>query len=144
MKVTGPDLEETAAGNVVLFNFYAAAGVTISTSSGKLKKRNGIKRIRNRKLRIIAEVQTGLHLPLIDIKTFMKANGLLAEAPTVGIAKTRRIEELPLNIFAKDEISNCQFTGYIKKGDWYYKTRNKTGEIQSLPISSGSPNDLKS
>jgi site-specific DNA recombinase len=67
----------------------------------------------------------GRHPALIDLETFLKANDLLNSAPTVGIAKKRCIEELPLKVFARDEISGCQLTGYQKKGHWYYKARNR-------------------
>ena len=71
----------------------------------------------------------GKHPALIDLKTFSKANDFLNTAPTAGIAKKSIVEELPLKIFAKDEISGCRFTGYQKKGHWYYKTRNGTGKV---------------
>jgi site-specific DNA recombinase len=74
------------------------------------------------------------HPPLIDLKTFLMANNLLNLEPTAGIAKTHRIEELPLKIFAKDEFSTCPLTGYIKKGHWYYKTRNSSGKINVSAI----------
>jgi site-specific DNA recombinase len=71
----------------------------------------------------------GHHPALIDLETFLKANNILNEAPTCGIAKTHKVEELPLKIFARDKESNCKLTGYIKKGHWYYKTRNKSGKV---------------
>lgn len=113
VRCTGINLNEKNFRAVISNPFYAGF-VTGRFLKGKLVK--------------------GLHPALIDVKTFIKANGLLASAPTVGIAKTNRVEELPLKIFAKDEISNCQFTGYIKKGNWYYKTRNKTGKVNISAI----------
>lgn len=76
----------------------------------------------------------GKHPPLIDLQTFLIANNLLNTEPTAGIAKTHRIEELPLKIFAKDEVSACPLTGYIKKGHWYYKTRNSSGKVNVSAI----------
>ncbi len=69
----------------------------------------------------------GRHPALIDLDTFLKANEIVNGAPTAGIAKTHRIEELPLKVFARDELSGIKLTGYIKKGNWYYKTRNTNG-----------------
>ncbi len=71
----------------------------------------------------------GHHPALIDLKTFLKANSMLSAEPTTGIAKTHRVEEAPLKIFVKDEISACPLTAYLKKGHWYYKTRNKSGKL---------------
>ena len=65
----------------------------------------------------------GMHPPLIDLKTFLKANEILKYATGAGIAKERRHEEVPLKIFAKDEISGMPLTGYKTKGNWYYKIK---------------------
>lgn len=65
----------------------------------------------------------GKHPPLIDLETFLKANDLLSKAVNAGIAKHHKVEDLPLKIFAKEEGSGSPFTGYIKKGNWYYKAR---------------------
>ena len=67
----------------------------------------------------------GKHPSLIDLKTFLKANELLQNAPNVGITKHHKRNELPLKLFAKEEISGSPLTGYIKKGIWYYKARKK-------------------
>lgn len=71
----------------------------------------------------------GHHPALIDLETFLKANNALDTEPMAHIPKTHRIEQLPLKIFARDEISGCLFTGYTKKGHWYYKTRNGCGKV---------------
>src|SRR5688572_471760 len=67
----------------------------------------------------------GKHQPLIDIRTFLKANNILEKAPTAGIPKKHKQEQLPLKIFARDIVTNCPLTGYIKKNIWYYKGRKK-------------------
>ena len=66
----------------------------------------------------------GKHPALIDLKTFLKANEILNESPNAGIPKVFRHEQLPLKIFAKDEISGEPFTGYSQKNNWYYKTKS--------------------
>jgi site-specific DNA recombinase len=67
----------------------------------------------------------GKHLALIDLKTFLKVNALFGTATNAGIAKSHKREELPLKIFAKEDKSHSPFTGYMKKGNWYYKARAK-------------------
>lgn len=81
----------------------------------------------------------GQHPPLIDLKTFLKANEILNQAPCAGIPKLQRHEEVPLKIFAKDELSGQPFTGYITKGNWYYKTR---GRVEPVNISATKLNSL--
>ncbi|MFC4233590.1 recombinase family protein, partial [Parasediminibacterium paludis] len=71
----------------------------------------------------------GKHPPLIDMPTFLKANNMLNLAPTVGIAKVFRHDEVPLKVFAKDEVSGMPFTGYKTKGNWYYKTKKSTQPV---------------
>jgi DNA invertase Pin-like site-specific DNA recombinase len=68
----------------------------------------------------------GHHPPLVDLATFLKANEVLKNAPTAGVAKVFRHEQVPLKIFVKDEISGQPFTGYSTKNNWYYKTKSKT------------------
>lgn len=65
----------------------------------------------------------GKHPALIDMPTFLKANDMLNLAPTVGIAKVFRHDEVPLKVFAKDEVSGLPLTGYKTKGIWYYKIK---------------------
>jgi site-specific DNA recombinase len=67
----------------------------------------------------------GKHPALIDLKTLLKANDLLKKAVNAGVAKSARKEDLPLKIFAKDERSGSPLSGYLKKGNWYYKARAK-------------------
>jgi site-specific DNA recombinase len=67
----------------------------------------------------------GHHPPVVDIKTFLRANELLNKAVNSGIAKKAKKDDLPLKVFARDEASDSPLTGYIKKGNWYYKARQK-------------------
>ena len=67
----------------------------------------------------------GLHPALIDLKTFLKANELMKDAVNVAVPKQFKKEALPLKVFAREELSGASFTGYIKKGNWYYKTMGK-------------------
>ncbi len=71
------------------------------------------------------QLTKGKHPPLVDMKTFMEANKMMRDETNVGVPKCTKQEELPLKIFAKEEGSNAPFTGYIKKGNWYYKARQK-------------------
>ena len=65
----------------------------------------------------------GQHPALIDLKTFLKANEVLSTSPIAGIPKVFRHEEVPLKIFAKEQISGHPLTGYTTKNNWYYKTK---------------------
>ena len=65
----------------------------------------------------------GKHPQLVDLKTFIRANEAMKEAPNVGVPKVFRHDELPLKTFAIDEINGVAFTGYKTKGIWYYKTK---------------------
>ncbi len=71
----------------------------------------------------------GKHPPIIDLETFLKANNLMKEAVNVAVPKKFKKEELPLKVFAKEEISGSSFTGYIKKGNWYYKAIGKGAAV---------------
>jgi hypothetical protein len=71
------------------------------------------------------QIIKGKHPPLIDLRTFLKSNELLQNAPNAGISKHHKRDELPLKLFVKEEISGSPLTGYIKKGNWYYKARAK-------------------
>lgn len=68
----------------------------------------------------------GKHPALIDLKTFLKANNVLQQSTKSGVPKVFRHDEVPLKIFAKDEISGTPLTGYITKNNWYYKTKSTT------------------
>jgi site-specific DNA recombinase len=67
----------------------------------------------------------GKHPALVDLKTFLKANDLLAQASNAGIAKVPRKEDLPLKVFVREEQTGSPLTGYKTKGNWYYKARAK-------------------
>jgi site-specific DNA recombinase len=74
---------------------------------------------------IPGEVYKGKHVPLVSEELFNHANRILAQNPHKGISKKFKIGELPLKSFAKDEVSLSPFTGYVQKGIYYYKTREK-------------------
>ena len=74
---------------------------------------------------IPGEVYKGNHPPLISEDLFKRANGVISQNPHKGISKKFKIDALPLKSFARDEISQSPFTGYIQKGIYYYKTRGK-------------------
>jgi site-specific DNA recombinase len=71
----------------------------------------------------------GQHPPLIDIDTFMKVQDILNGVPVAGVPKIVTHEEVPLKIFAKDDISGQPFTGYKTKGIWYYKTKQSASPV---------------
>ena len=66
----------------------------------------------------------GKHPALIDLETFLKANERLDISPIAGIPKVFAHQEVPLKIFAKDDISGQPLTGYTTKNNWYYKTKS--------------------
>ena len=103
MKAKGMEMNEKSFRNMFSNSFYAGY-VTGNLVDGKLIK--------------------GHHLALIDLKTFAKANEILASAPNAKIAKKFHHEELPLKIFARDEVSGDKFSGCKTKGNWYYKTKD--------------------
>ena len=89
---------------------------------------------------IPGEIIPGHHPALVSETLFADANRIIATEPRAGIPKTQKIEALPLKIFAKTERKNANavmdgsatadgmlspFTGYIKKGIFYYKSRHK-------------------
>lgn len=43
----------------------------------------------------------------------------------MGVAKNAKKDDLPLKVYAKEEASQSPLTGYIKKGNWYYKAGTK-------------------
>jgi site-specific DNA recombinase len=71
----------------------------------------------------------GKHPALIDLQTFLKANQWLKQEPVAGIVKTHHNEALPLKIFAKADLLGSPLTGYIKKGNWYYKARGNKAKL---------------
>ena len=86
---------------------------------------------------IPGEIYRGYHPALVSEELFFAANRVISGEPRSGIAKQFKIEELPLKIFAKSEASDSSgitgssdtadrpLTGYIKKGIYYYKSRQK-------------------
>ena len=66
----------------------------------------------------------GKHPKLIDLKTFLAVQNILNNTPAVGVPKVSRHDDVPLKIFARDEVSGKPFTGYITKGNWYYKIKD--------------------
>ena len=67
----------------------------------------------------------GKHPRLVDLKTFLKANQLLASAVNNSVPKMSKKEEVPLKVFMRELHSNSPLTGYQTKGIWYYKARAK-------------------
>ena len=78
---------------------------------------------------IPGKVVKGHHPALVSEELFMKANDIVALNPHKGIAKKFKREELPLKSFLKSELTDFPFTGYIKKGIYYYKTRGKGDSV---------------
>jgi site-specific DNA recombinase len=72
---------------------------------------------------IPGEIHKGKHPSLVSEQLFLKANTEADSNPHKGISKKVKIVELPLKSFVKDEATQRPFTGYIKKGIYYYKTR---------------------
>jgi len=64
----------------------------------------------------------GHHPALVDLKTFLKVQELLNKSPLLGLRRQAKREPLSLKGFAIDEKSGGKFTGFEKKGNWYYKT----------------------
>lgn len=78
---------------------------------------------------IPGEVIKGQHPALVPETLFLKANDAVTGNPHKGIAKKFKNKDIPLKSFAKDEFSNTPFTGYLKKGHYYYKTRGKGAAV---------------
>ena len=72
---------------------------------------------------IPGKIIRGHHPPLISEELFLKANNMIMNNPHKGIAKNYKRAEMPLKSFLKSEETMQPFTGYIKKGIYYYKTR---------------------
>ncbi len=72
---------------------------------------------------IPGEIYKGKHPALISEQLFVKANSEANCNPHKGISKKVKIIDIPLKSFVKDETTQRPFTGYIKKGIYYYKTR---------------------
>lgn len=67
----------------------------------------------------------GHHQPIVTEEVFLKANQVVSLNPHKGISKNSKNDQIPLKSFLKLEGSNIPFTGYIQKGNYYYKTRGK-------------------
>ena len=78
---------------------------------------------------IPGQVIKGHHPPLVSEELFMKANDIVTGNPHRGIAKQHKREELPLKSFLRSELNDVPFTGYIKKGIYYYKTRGNEKSV---------------
>jgi site-specific DNA recombinase len=89
---------------------------------------------------IPGEIYRGYHPALISEELFFAANCVISGEPRSGIPKQFKIVDLSLKIFAKAEASDSSgtsgrydssgnsespFTGYMKKGIYYYKSRQK-------------------
>jgi DNA invertase Pin-like site-specific DNA recombinase len=103
LKLRGVSINEKSFRGIISNPFYAGY-ITGKLLEGKLIK--------------------GKHPALIDLALFIKANERLSESPVVGIPKVFVHHEVPLKIFAKDEISGQPLTGYTTKNNWYYKTKS--------------------
>jgi site-specific DNA recombinase len=78
---------------------------------------------------IPGEVIKGQHPALVTEILFLKANDAVTVNPHKRIAKKFKNVDLPLKSFIKDELTNTPFTGYLKKGHYYYKTRGKGAAV---------------
>jgi site-specific DNA recombinase len=77
------------------------------------------------------ELIPGKHPALIKEDIFLKANNISKQNAISGVPKNLCLDELPLKVFVRDEISNSPFTGYEnkKKKLFYYKTRDTGTKI---------------
>lgn len=74
---------------------------------------------------IPGEIIKGKHTPLISEKLFEKANKPEIASNHKGISRKSKFKELALKRFVKEAETGNPFTGYNKKGLFYYKTRGK-------------------
>lgn len=72
---------------------------------------------------IPGEIIKGKHTPLISESLFKKANEPEISIAHKGISRKSKFKELALKRFLREAESGNPFTGYIKKGIFYYKTR---------------------
>jgi site-specific DNA recombinase len=77
------------------------------------------------------ELITGKHPPLIDVDTFLVTNQISQRNSISGVPKRLNVEELPLKIFMKDQMTGSPFTGYHhkKKDIYYYKSRAEGSKV---------------
>ena len=78
---------------------------------------------------IPGEIIKGKHTPLISEKLFEKANFPEIASNHKGISRKSKFRELALKRFVKEAETGNSFTGYIKKGIFYYKTRGKDSPL---------------
>ena len=78
---------------------------------------------------IPGEIIVGQHPSLVSEDLFLKANAEVLVNPHKGISKIYKIDDVPLKSFMKDEGSDIPFTAYLKKGNYYYKTRGKGAAV---------------
>jgi hypothetical protein len=64
---------------------------------------------------------------LISETLFLNANAVKEQSIRMGIKKKPLVEELPLKVFAKDEITMAPLTGFKQKGIFYNKGRHGSG-----------------
>ena len=74
---------------------------------------------------IPGEIIKGKHTPLISESLFEKANRTEVTSVHKGISRKSKFSELSLKRFMRESETGNMFTGYIKKGNYYYKTRGK-------------------
>ena len=74
---------------------------------------------------IPGEIIKGKHIPLISESLFEKANRPEVTSSHKGISRKSKFSELSLKRFMRESETGNLFTGYIKKGNFYYKTRGK-------------------
>ena len=78
---------------------------------------------------IPGQMVKGHHPPLVSQELFLRANDIISDNPHKGISKKAKNLEIPLKSFLKTESSEIPFTGYLKKGHFYYKTRGNSEPV---------------
>lgn len=115
---------EGKLSNIDIIRLLEEKGVKISKSNFRLVIANPFYAGYITGSAVSRQLIKGKHPALIDLKTFVKANQMMQEAPNLGVPKICRHNEVPLKNFAKDAINQQYFTGYKTKNIWYYKTKN--------------------
>lgn len=80
---------------------------------------------------IPGKIIKGHHPALVTEDLYLGANNIVDNNPHKGISKKYKNAEIPLKSFLKTEDSELPFTGYLKKGHYYYKTRGKGGAVNA-------------
>ncbi len=109
--------------NVEIIDRLKAKGVTITASNFRQVFTNPFYAGYVTGSLIQGRLIKGKHPALIDLKTFLKVQARLNETPIAGIPKESKHDEVPLKVFAKDDLTGLPFTGYQTKGIWYYKLK---------------------